>query len=387
MNKLQLFYPLIILLFFNPGYGQVVRDNGQTIYVDYTEVTPVLRASWIEPKNDKVRNDNPDIKLKIGIKANFEPRITRITLNENDFDTMRGLSIAQSLDTSFNRIVEKSVKLEEGINTIYFEIVNEKGDTVRLSKQINYALPEMDRRDFALLFASDNYTNWSKLNNPISDAESVSEELTDRYGFMVSKNYDVTREQISDKIREYAQKHYEPNDQLFIFFAGHGQFDELYKEGYIVCKDSQVNDKSKGSYISYSDLRNWINRIRCDHIYLVLDVCYAGAFDQSIANRGTEENYMMNNRDFILSKLKYKSRIYLTSGGKEYVSDGVPGHHSPFTAQLLEALRSSGGEDKFLTTGEVYRYVEKLDQHPVQNWFGDHEPGGEFFFVAKLKLK
>ena len=61
---------------------------------------------------------------------------------------------------------------------------------------------------------------------------------------------------------------------------------------------------------------------------------------------------------FIERKKKYKTRLYLTSGGKEYVPDGRPGHHSPFARKFLEALRNYGGNDGILTVNEIIQYVK-----------------------------
>ena len=56
---------------------------------------------------------------------------------------------------------------------------------------------------------------------------------------------------------------------------------------------------------------------------------------------------------FLARKLRFTTRRYITSGGKEYVPDGRPGQHSPFMRRLLEALRSYGGSDGILTLGEI----------------------------------
>lgn len=75
------------------------------------------------------------------------------------------------------------------------------------------------------------------------------------------------------------------------------------------------------------------------------------------------------------------SRSYLTSGGKEYVDDGQPGHHSPFARRLIEALRSGGGADRILTTSELHGYLEKLRPEPRAGSFGSDEALGGFLFA------
>jgi hypothetical protein len=75
--------------------------------------------------------------------------------------------------------------------------------------------------------------------------------------------------------------------------------------------------------------------------------------------------------------------LYLSSGGKEYVPDGRPGQHSPFTRKFLEALRSYGGEDGVLTINEILSYIEKVDPQPRFGEFGNNEPGSDFLFIKK----
>lgn len=81
--------------------------------------------------------------------------------------------------------------------------------------------------------------------------------------------------------------------------------------------------------------------------------------------------------------MKFKTRLYLTSGGKEYVPDGRPGMHSPFTRKILEALRGYGGKDGILTVNEIITAVEKVEPQPRFGEFGDNEPGSDFILIAK----
>jgi len=107
-----------------------------------------------------------------------------------------------------------------------------------------------------------------------------------------------------------------------------------------------------------------------------------------IAKRGEDDEEMRDKlvaRDeFINQKLKLKTRMFLTSGQKEYVSDGKKGKHSPFASKFVEALRSYGGNNKMLSASSVfYSYMLGMKPQPHFGTFGDNDPGSEFFFVAK----
>ncbi|MCH8319056.1 MAG: caspase family protein [Bacteroidetes bacterium] len=237
--------------------------------------------------------------------------------------------------------------------------------------------------DHALLFATNEYDNMQDLTNPVFDANAVSKELEQSYGFQVNIVVNPTRAGILRKLREYATMSYNDNDQLFIFVAGHGVYDDIFSEGYLVNKDSKANDEIKESYLSHSNLRTIVNNIPCKHIFLMLDVCFGGTFDPLIATRGIDLYSDIDKQKFIKRKLQYKTRRYITSGGKEYVPDGRPGHHSPFVRRFLEALRSYGGVDGILTLGEIITYIEKVTPEPRAGEFGSNEPGSDFLFIVK----
>jgi len=236
--------------------------------------------------------------------------------------------------------------------------------------------------DYALIFATNSYDNTQDLTNPIFDARAIATELANTYHFKVDTVFNPTVNDIYSTLKSYAKKMYNEDDQLFIFFAGHGEYDNFFKEGYVLAKDSKANDEGRSSYISHSNLRTIINNIPAEHIFLTMDVCFGGTFDPLIASRGSDNQYQAVEKEaFIKRKLKYKTRLYLTSGGKTYVPDGRPGHHSPFARRFLDALRSVGGEDGILTYKEILSRVEKTNPEPRYGEFGNNEPGSDFLFI------
>ena len=107
-----------------------------------------------------------------------------------------------------------------------------------------------------------------------------------------------------------------------------------------------------------------------------MDVCFGGTFDEALASaRGMEDVYREKQRsEYISRKLISKTRIYLTSGGKTYVSDGIKGQHSPFAKKFIEALDSKGAE--------IFGKVEKLQITPRMGAFGSNAPNSDFLFIV-----
>jgi uncharacterized caspase-like protein len=246
-------------------------------------------------------------------------------------------------------------------------------------------------KHYALLVASDHYndSNYRTLSNPCNDAQTVATNLEQYYGFERPEILnDPTIKELSGALMQYVRKQYAEDDQLLIFFAGHGDFDEETKDGLLVAKDSHYNDPEdplKTSYLRYSVLRTLVDNIPCKHILIILDVCYGGTFNPEIARRspidpGPGEASVSQ---YVERKKQWKTRQFIASGGKEYVPDGRPGQHSPFARKLLEALRTVGAPYGVLTLGRITTYVDALMNQPVWGEFGSHQPGGEFILIAK----
>ncbi len=240
--------------------------------------------------------------------------------------------------------------------------------------------------NYALLFAVNTYDHWDNLRFPLVDAIKVKQDLENIYGFQVELIDNPTAEEVIDGLNRYAQKEYDPEDQLLIFFAGHGYFDEGFKIGHLVARDTQRpnNSGSLLSHLSHSYLRDIIDRMSCEHVFLVMDTCYSGTFDERLAMRGEEEDVSLDFTQADVTRVStYTTRWYLTSGAKEQVPDD-----SLFIRAFLKALRSEGGRDNVLTIEEILTYLEGIrDPTPCFDEFGRNDPGSDFLFIREFEKK
>ena len=368
--------------------------------VEKSKVVPVFQntpptLALVEPEQHKIVVEEDKLVIRARAVANTGIKNVVLTVNgkKKNIGTRRRNATLQSSQT-FR--IEENVLLNYGLNTIELNAYDTKN---QVSEPIVLSVTrerEEVRNDYALLFGVNSYEHfdpWHKLNNPIPDAEAIGNELKNRYGFAVEVVNDPTRDEILTKINAYAQKQYNDNDQLLIFFAGHGYYEERNNVGigYLVAADTLPPDADRGksSYISHGDLRERVENIGCEHIFLMIDACFSGTFDPLVAqfNRARGANGVpddVTKGQFIKESLAYKTRWYLTSGGKEYVSDGRPNQHSPFTRRVLDALRSSGGgKHGILTLEDIGRYVEKASPQPRAGEFGSNAPGSNFLFIRE----
>jgi hypothetical protein len=376
--------------------AQDLSVQSHDITVDFREPKKNFKSSapmitWQSPEQETTFSKEGKISLKVSVECKSALKNVTVTLREKGEAEVRSTMVIPVGDADkFLLGIDRSVTLPEGIMEVAILAENEHGIKSE-SKRNVYAgttawtdAGKLQRTDYALIFGTDKYDNWHPLVNPVHDARTVASELEKVYGFQTTVMENATQEQIFATLRQFAEKKYGPMDQLFIFFAGHGFYDETFKEGFIVTKESLPTDPGRTSYVRHSSLRSTINNNPCEHIFLVMDVCFGGTFDEDVSRGAMEDVYKEPSQAALITrKLQYKTRKYLTSGGKEYVSDGTPGKHSPFAKQFIEALKTHGGNDGILTLSELMSHIERLKTAPQFGKFGNDKQGSEFVFVIK----
>jgi uncharacterized caspase-like protein len=252
-------------------------------------------------------------------------------------------------------------------------------------------------KQYALVVGTDNYkgTGWKKLPNAVNDARAIRDELANDYGFTVQLLEDKPMDTIYKAIGEYYRA-LQPNDQLILYFAGHGDMEtEFMDDGFIVCADSKSRDDdiARNTYIQYIKLQKMINRIPARQILVMLDVCHGGTFDQkrsdpvnSITNR--------NVRQFLVDQSKFTCRKFLSSVGTEEAFDGKPGEHSPFANLLLQVLRARGNSSNgIVTLSNIYSVLQSASMNetatlkisPKKDGFGNDNPESDFILIPAEK--
>lgn len=238
-------------------------------------------------------------------------------------------------------------------------------------------------KNYALVIATDNYKNWPTLSNPVFDATTIEADLKKTYGFQVEHLFDPSRQELKAKLDELHQRHFGSEDQLFIFIAGHGDYDASNDIGYLVFKDAPKGH-DYDSDMNLMELRSRVDTIPAKHIFLVMDSCFAGSLDPQIGGAGNRSEYDPIPLEVLIRRSADKTtRIFLTSGNKEYVPDGQPGHHSPFAALFIQALEKKGGQDGYLSLAKLPPYFQRLTTTARMGSLGHNETGSEFFFVQQ----
>lgn len=371
-------------------FGQGFSDKTNAIRLNYNSpvvATTLPAIEWTSPRAERSNSTEQSITFEVSISSDVPLKEVRFEWKNGGDTRVKVIPTSGELRKS----IQQNLTLLDGENIITLYAENMKGGMVSSVRSIlsgKNDLPDAissNRKDYALIVAIDNYDNFDDLVNPVNDARSIETILKEKYGFQTELMTNATNDEILSKITDYNQKKFSPQDQLFVFFAGHGVFDETLGEGYIVASNSLKNDKGKSSYVSHILLRERLNNIKCEHIFLAMDVCFGGTIDPVLAKARAEESTdEAMDQQYLVKKLSKRTRKFLTSGSKEYVSDGVPGKHSPFAEKFILALKEiGGGTGRILSLLELQTYFLKLASEPRFGSFGNDDPASDFVFVAK----
>lgn len=329
-----------------------------------------------------------DVSRPLGGKA-YAFGVRRVMVNDEiaELDTtgrfVARLPMTDSLEGIHIRVEDDSGRWRD--TTLALETSRGFGASAARGAAVAAAAPR--GHHVALLFATNDYDHWTHLHNPVVDARALRDELARHYGFEVHLVENPTLLQIRDSLSYYAMLPYADADQLLVFFAGHGNFDNTtVMDGYVVAHDTQRPDADKymATAIIYSSLRNVLINSRAKHVLLILDVCYGGTFNQKIAgsSQRSDDPYASVDRDtYVAGKVGLRTRLYLTSGGKERVPDGRPEEHSPFARRLLNVLGTTGEQRGFLTFVDLQSALVTVIPEPRAGEFDGNEPGSDFVFM------
>jgi hypothetical protein len=379
----------LLLLVVSELHAQGFSGKTSAVYLNYkaAPVSSVLpEIVWKTPLQEASFSNDPQITLSAIVRSQVALSELKLVVTTGGATMERPIELGNDRN---EKVVELKYHFLDGETIFEIIAVNEKGGRVSDKRSVlfgkdNLALLSASRKDYALLFGTDRYDYWDNLTNPIYDVRTIAEVLKEKYNFEVEVIENATYEDMSEKLADYTKKQFSLQDQLFVFFAGHGIFDEALNEGYVVASNSLKTDPAKLSFLSHETIAKRLETIKCDHIFLTMDVCFGGAFDQVLfANRG-DAYAEANDEEFLLRVLSKRTRKYLTSGGKQYVPDGLPGRHSPFATKFIQALKETGGgNDRLLTYYELYPYFIKLATEARSGSFGTDIKESDFVFITR----
>jgi Caspase domain len=382
MKKLT-FY-LIALFGFTSLQAQTFSEKTPTFSVDLTrpiETNTLPKIKWLVPSLENTGIQEQEATLEALIDSHHTISEIIVTVSNGAQRNVQKLAIGEN---PYSKNVSLKITLFPGRNKIQLSVLNSKGGKVSGFREIEMGekalLTNMhaNRKDYALIFATDKYDNWPDLQNPVAAAEMLGKLLVSEYGFETEIIRNPSIRDIQRKLAEYEAKEYGSQDQLFIYFAGNCYFDNLMGMGYLVAANSQKTTKTD-TYFSQAALRKSLNTFKCPHIFLAVDACCADLADPKAAAIAPTE---ISDQQGLVDKLNLPSRKFLVGANLEYqANNNVAGQFSELTVALIESLKQSPSARTAKSSSSISSYFKKMDAY--LGGFGNDGKNSEFLFIPK----
>lgn len=378
---------------FNADNEKVSVGKAVTLSVNVSNVgekdAENLSISYRLPQNIEV----VDFKNIKTLKSGEEQLVTlQFFANENYTDSIipvsfeiAGADITNANDMNLLVVVDKPVSqdIDKAIAQTYSQFRGSNDPLKGLN--VAQAMKSVQVGEYyGLIIGIDQYTGeWPPLQNAVNDAKSVAEILSGKYSFQYLKtlyNKEATRDNILKEL-EWLMQNAKENDNVLIYYSGHGEYLQKMDKGFWVPIDATSKTISK--YISNEDIRSFLSGINSKHTLLVTDACFSG----DIFRGKTMTIPYDNSTKYYQKVYSLNSRKALTSGGIEPVLDKGKEGHSIFAYYFLLALNQN--LEKYLDAGQVFEslkipVVNNSYQTPAYNPIKNAgDEGGQFIFILR----
>ncbi len=363
---------------------------------------PVIQL--IEPKVLRTRGNN-----RVPARSDLTER-TVIGQIQSGVGLMELLVNEKSTSIDENGFFQERISVTEAITPVTIVAIDKKGQRSDLSfdfEKKEAGLKDVEQTDktdapeksnkipkleygayHALVIGNQDYEFLPDLKTAVSDLTEVSNTLESRYGFTVKRLRNATRYDILSALNELRGNLTE-EDNLLIYYAGHGTLDEVNNRGHWMPVDAEMGNTA--NWISNIAITDILNAMNAKKVLVVSDSCYSGAMTRSALARldaGRSEQSWVS---WLKMLAQQRSRLALSSGGLAPVLDGGGGQHSVFAKAFLDVLNENEtvieGKQLHGKVAELVSFAasaaqfEQVPQYaPIK--FGGHE-SGDFLFVPQ----
>jgi len=318
-------------------------------------------------------------------KATDADGIFEITVNGKEASVSEDGTFFVSVPLGYgkNDLIVKATDLKQASSTKSFVIKRNSPEI------IDADITNVDKKEnldigfgkyYALIIGVSEYqdkTIQSLNGEPTKDAQALADILVTYYNFDKQNVSVLKNAKENEIIREFynLKNKITKNDNLVIFYAGHGNYDKASEKGYWMPSDAEM--EFEGNVILNTSIVSYIKAINSRHTLLIADACFSGSI-------------LVRNRDFkeatkaVQKKYELPSRKAITSGTLTTVPN-----ESVFMKYLLKKLKDN--TDTYISAGQLFNMIE---DPVINNTTGENQPqyapiantgdeGGDFIFIKR----
>jgi hypothetical protein len=323
----------------------------------------------------------------------LEEAAQKLALREQEIeDLQRQLEEArkqQKKDEARERELAK--QLDEAIR----QAAAQKQDVTRVEKLLRTAVvaapagpsPSLPAgalgRFYALVIGNTQYEHLPPVASAERDANAMAALLRDDYGFQVTTLLNAKNATILKTLYTLSQTLGE-NDNLVVYYAGHGKRDLRNRRGWWMPVDAVAESDAKTNWLPNQEVSDRLALIPARHILVLADASYVGDITRGAPQPEPQNMTAAQWAKYVEATKQRRARLALSSG-----ADEPSGQSSRFTAALIDALKKQKG---VVPASRVHREVvnaltadERVSSAvptfaPLQSAFHD---GVDFLFQRK----
>lgn len=370
---------VVFLLYSVTMNAQVIKSEKSAIWIDNKPV--IIEVDKAPPI---IKIISPEI-VEGSLYTTETPEISLMGKIIDESGISYAAVNSKLVEVSEEGMFVTNIFLYEGNNEIKIIAVDKENNLQKQTIIIEYSKPivtladriSMESTYYGLIIGINQYDdpNLRDLDNPINDAQKLYDVLTTEYTFEkenITFLENASLEEIMTSFESLSEK-ITDEDNLLIFYAGHGWWDKDANTGFWLPADSRQDSKVK--WFRNSTLVDYMKELNTKHTLLIADACFSGAIFKTRsampeASKAVEKLYEL------------PSREAMTSGTLTEVPD-----RSVFMKYLVERLDKN--EEKYLSSEILFSsfshaVINNSDVVPqygeIQN-VGDE--GGDFIFIRK----
>lgn len=229
-----------------------------------------------------------------------------------------------------------------------------------------------------MVFAVDTYREGLPcLRSAVNDGRAIAAHLRDDHGFTVEARFEgeATAQALMELLETRFAGELTAHDRLIVYFAGHGLAidGEDGPAGYLMLAEAERSRPD--SYLGMKRFHDALAQLRCRHVLVILDCCFAGTFRWSSLRDATAMSRVLYRERYDRFVTSAAWQVLTSASADQVALDRLhgdrgegQGEHSPFAAALLAALGGAADltGDALITASELGVYLREQVEPSVE---------------------
>lgn len=253
-------------------------------------------------------------------------------------------------------------------------------------------LPDATRKNRALIFAVNDYTELDTLQHSIKKAAQLASLLQRHYNFQVEVVGNPTADDIDNKLKEYKyfykydqEQSFAPDGQLLVYFIG--QAHRIEGRSLFFPKDVSIRKMTKTA-LGLDQIRKLVDELQCQHILMGIEG-FLGT-KEDIAEMRQDSSCLLANQMLSSTKDSLEVQPILSGMTRRFIGLAGEGFYDSDEANLSKLLYQTLEQLPDSTALHLPALLQRMTKENPDIYcdgFGKSDNQGDFIFHRQTKYQ